>query len=144
MRFSGLYERFVGHKGAKSLEYESRKIADGVIATAAMVNNNPAIAIGADQFERITKEAQEAAIYYLINSSQVRSSQMKSEEIKAMEQFMKDVKAASNMNLKNVEIQSYASPDGEMGWNEKLANNREGAADKFVKRNMKKNKVEEY
>ena len=144
MRVSGLYVRFVGHKGAKSLEYESRKIADGVIATAAMVNNNPAIAIGADQFERITKEAQEAAIYYLINSSQVRSSQMKSEEIKAMEQFMKDVKAASNMNLKNVEIQSYASPDGEMGWNEKLANNREGAADKFVKRNMKKNKVEEY
>ena len=31
-----------------------------------------------------------------------------------------------------------------MSFNENLANNREGAADKFVKNNMKKNKVEEY
>lgn len=48
------------------------------------------------------------------------------------------------MELKNIQIQSYASPDGPMSFNENLANNREGAADKFVKNNMKKNKVEEY
>lgn len=53
-------------------------------------------------------------------------------------------KAAEDMELKNIQIQSYASPDGPMSFNENLANNREGAADKFVKNNMKKNKVEEY
>ena len=144
MRSSGLYVRFVGSKGSKTVGYESNKIADGVLATATLVNNNPSIAIGADKFERITKEEQEAAIYYLINSSQIRSKEMKSEEIKAMEKFIKDAKAAEDMELKNIMIQSYASPDGPLDLNEKLAGNREGAADKFVKNNMKKNKVEEY
>ena len=56
MRVSGLYVKFVGTKGAKSADYESRKIADGVLATETMVNNQPAIVLGKDQFERITKE----------------------------------------------------------------------------------------
>ena len=37
MRVSGLYVKFQGSKGKKSADYESRKIADGVIATATMV-----------------------------------------------------------------------------------------------------------
>lgn len=144
MRVSGLYVKFVGSKGAKSVDYESRKIADGVLATATLVNNEPAIVIGADEFERITKEEQEAAIYYLINSAQIRTKEINSADIKAMEKFLKDAKVAEDMELKNVQIQSYASPDGPMSLNEKLANNREGAADNFVKKNMKKNKVDEY
>lgn len=144
MRVSGLYVKFVGSKKAKSVDYESNKIADGVIATATLVNNAPAAAIGADKFERITKEEQEAAIYYLINSAQIRTKEIKSEDIKAMEKFIKDAKAAEDMELKNIQIQSYASPDGPMSLNEKLADNREGAADKFVKNSMKKNKVDEY
>ncbi len=144
MRVSGLYVKFVGSKGAKSVDYESRKIADGVIATATLVDNTPAAAIGADKFERITKEEQEAAIYYLINSAQIRTKEIKSGNIKALEKFIKDAKVAEDMELKNIQIQSYASPDGPMSLNEKLANNRENAADKFVKNNMKKNKVDEY
>lgn len=92
MRVSGLYVKFVGSKGAKSVDYESRKIADGVLATATMVNNAPAIAIGADQFERITKEEQEAAIYYLINSAQIRTKEIKSEEIKARKNSLRMLK----------------------------------------------------
>ncbi len=144
MRVSGLYVKFVGSKGAKSVDYESRKIADGVIATATLVDNTPAAAIGADKFERITNEEQDAAIYYLINSAQIRTKEIKSGDIKALEKFIKDAKVAEDMELKNIQIQSYASPDGPMSLNEKLANNRENAADKFVKNNMKKNKVDEY
>ena len=144
MRVSGLYVKFVGTKGAKSADYESRKIADGVLATETMVNNQPAIVLGKDQFERITKEEQEAAIYYLINSAQIRTKEMKSDEIKAMEKFLKDAKAAEDMELKNIQIQSYASPDGPMDLNDKLSNNLEGSDDKFVKNSMKKNKIDEY
>lgn len=144
MRVSGLYVKFVGSKGTKSVDYESRKIADGVLATATLVENAPALAIGADKFERITKEEQEAAIYYLINSAQIRTKEMTSDDIKAMEKFIKDSKAAEDMELKNIQIQSYASPDGPLSLNEKLSGNREGAADQFVKGNMKKNKIDEY
>ncbi|MDE7074044.1 MAG: hypothetical protein K2O69_03195 [Odoribacter sp.] len=144
MRISALHVKFLGTQGTKSVEYESDKIADGVLATATLVNNKPATAIGADKFERITKEAQEAAIYYLINSAEVRTKEMRSEDIKAMEKFIKDANEAEDMVLKDIQIQSYASPDGPMSLNEKLANNREGAADKFVKNSMSKNKVQEY
>lgn len=144
MRVSGLYVKFVGSKGAKSVEYESDKLADGVLATATLVNNAPAIVGGGDKFERITKEEQEAAIFYLINSAQIRTNQIKSEDIKAMEKFLKDSKADEAVQLKDLQIQSYASPDGPLKLNENLANNREKAADNFVKNNMKKNKVNEY
>lgn len=144
MRISDLVVEIKASKGAKAVNFEGTKIADGIIATATLVNNNPALALGNDNFQRITPEQNEAAIYYLINSSQIRNNQVKSEEIKAMEQFLKDAKADENVNLKNIEIQSYASPDGTYDWNEKLANKREGSSDNFLKKNMKKNKMEEY
>lgn len=144
MRISDLVVKIEAKKGKKSADFDPIKIADGIVATATLVNNSPAAALGKDNFERITKEEQEAAIYYLINSSQIRTKEIKSEDIKAMEKFIKDAKAAENKELKNIEIQSYASPDGPMALNEKLADNREGASEGFVKGNLKKNKVEEY
>ena len=143
MRISDLVVDIKASKGAKSVNFDGTKIAEGVI-TATLVNNDPALALGKDNFQRITPEQNEAAIYYLINSSQIRNNQVKSEEIKAMEQFLKDAKADEDVNLKNIEIQSYASPDGTYDWNEKLANKREGSSDNFLKKNMKKNKMEEY
>lgn len=144
MRISGLYLKFVGAKGSKSADYESEKLADGVLSTAGLVDNTPAVALGADKFERITKEVQEAALYYLINSAQIPAKERNSEEITAMQKFIKDANAAEDMELKNIQIQSYASPDGPVTLNEKLAGNRGNAADQFVKDNMKKNKMDEY
>lgn len=144
MRISDLVVKVQASKGLKSVDFDPVKIAEGIVATATLVNNNPAVALGKDNFQRITPEQNEAALYYLINSSQLRNSQVKSEEIKAMEKFLKDAKADENMKLKNVEIQSYASPDGTYDWNEKLANKRENTSDNFLKNNMKKNKIDEY
>ena len=124
MAKSELYLEFNAKIGNKTVTIPAVKIADGVIATATMVNNAPAIAIGADQFERITKEEQEAAIYYLINSAQIRTKEMSSKEIKAMEKFIKDAKAAEDMELKNIQIQSYASPDGPVKFNDELSKAR--------------------
>lgn len=144
MRLSDLKVRFVAKKGKKSKTYDSDKIADGVLATATLVNNAPAISVGGDAFERITKEQKEAALYYLINSASLRNSETKSQAIKDMEAFINEVKKAEDMNLKNIEVQSYASPDGAMDFNESLAGNREKASSKFVNGRLKKNKIDEY
>ncbi|WP_251620049.1 tetratricopeptide repeat protein [Odoribacter lunatus] len=144
MRLSELVVKVQASKGLKTVDFDPVKVADGIVATATLVNNQPAVVLGKDAFQRITPEQNESAIYYLINSAQVRNNQVKSEEIKAMEQFLKDAKADENLKLKNVEIQSYASPDGTYNWNDRLANKREGSATDFLKNNMKKNKVEEY
>lgn len=144
MRISELVVKVQAAKGAKSVNFDPVKIADGIVATATLVSNEPAVVLGKDAFQRITPEQNESAIYYLINSAQVRNNQVKSEEVKAMEKFLKDAKADENMKLKNVEIQSYASPDGTYDWNDKLANKRENSSADFLKKNMKKNKIDEY
>lgn len=144
MRISDLVVKIEAKKGSKSVAFDPVKVAEGIVATATLVSNSPASAIGADNFQRITPEQNESAIYYLINSAQIRNNQVKSDEIKAMEKFLKEAKADESKTLKSVEIQSYASPDGSMDLNEKLANNRENSSEDFVKGNMKKNKVDEY
>lgn len=144
MRISELFVTIEGKKGKKSASFDPVKVADGIVATAMLVNNSPAASIGKDNFERITKEEQEAAIYYLINSAQIRTKEISSKEIKEMEKFIKDAKAAENKQLKSINIQSYASPDGPLSLNEKLSENRESGSEGFVKKNLKKNKIEEY
>ena len=45
-------------------------------------------------------------------------------------------------NVQNVEIQAYASPDGGVKFNDKLAGNRQNESEKYVKGTLKKTKVD--
>jgi len=144
MRISDLEVRMVGSKGEKSVDFDPYKIADGVIATATMVQNTPRNIVGKDAFQRIIPETQEADLHYLINSSQVRWSEMKAEDVKALKAYLDAVKADENKEYKGVEVSAYASPDGKQDWNEKLAGKREVSSSKYIKKEMKKGKMAEY
>ena len=144
MRLSDLEIDITGSKGAKVVKFEPRKIGDGVIATEMLVVNAPATTIGEDKFQRIIKQQEEAAIYYLINSANIRSKQMTSEEMKKLEAYIKEAASKENMNLNGIDIRSYASPDGSYDWNDKLANKREAGSSDFLKKQMRKGKVEQY
>ena len=143
MRLSDLQIDIVGKKGEKTLAFAPRTIGQGVIATETMVQNMPATVIGKDAFQRIIAEQQEAAIYYLINSANIRSNQMSSEEMKKLQEYIKLAATSEDMNLNGIDIRSYASPDGTMEWNEKLANKREDGSSSYLKKQMKKNELEE-
>jgi len=144
MRISELEVRMTASKGTKSLDFDPVKIADGVRATATLVQNNPANIIGKDAFKRIIAETKEADLHYLINSSSVRWSEMKAEDIKALSAYFKTVKADDKKEYKGIEVSAYASPDGAEDFNEKLANKREVSSSKYVKKSMKKAKLADY
>ena len=144
MRLSDLEIDITGTKGAKTVKFDPRKIGDGVIATETLVVNAPATSVGEDKFQRIIKQQEEAAIYYLINSANIRSKEMTSEEMKKLEAYIKEAAAKENMNLNGIDVRSYASPDGAYDFNEKLANQREKSSSTFLKKQMKKGKVEQY
>ena len=144
MRLSDLEIDITGSKGAKTAKFDPRKIGDGVIATETLVVNAPATSVGEDKFQRIIKQQEEAAIYYLINSANIRSKEMTSEEMKKLEAYIKEAAAKENMNLNGIDVRSYASPDGAYDFNEKLANQREKNSSAFLKKQMKKGKVEQY
>lgn len=147
MAKSELYLRFKIMKGldeAKGKMLPEIKIADGVISTAELATVKSASpSYAEDAYQRIIKQAEQANIMFLIQQAGLRSSQINSEDMKNLEAKIKEVDAdKKNFKLNNVEVSAYASPDGGVELNDKLAKRREGNAEKFINRKLKRAKVE--
>ena len=91
MAKSELYLRFNAKVGKKTVEVPEVKIADGVIATSELLSSDlvtPTLATATtsdskDAFQRIVEQKQEAQIKFLIQQANLRSSELKSDNVKA-------------------------------------------------------------
>jgi len=138
MKISELVLRAKAVRGAKSLDFEPVKLADGVIATSTLVEKAGKPIAMKDKFVRILPEVQVADINYIINRSDVVSKELKAEDIALLKEYIKSVNADPDRKFKNTVINSYASPDGKFELNEKLSGNRGNTADKFIKKEFGK------
>jgi hypothetical protein len=125
------------------VEYESAKIADGVIATPTLVEVDPKTVTLPDNFKRVIPETYSADIHYQINNADVRKTELKSDEVKAFEKQVAEAKTTPNKQIKDAKISAYASPDGPIDLNTKLSAKRETSAQKYFKKAMKDNKITE-
>ncbi len=142
MRKSELYLRFEAKVGKKVIEIPDLKIADGVVATSELADARDNKTAGTpDKFQRVIQELTEADIKFLIQSAELRSAETKSEGVKNLQAAIKDAKEAERKEISKIEVAGYASPDGGMSLNENLAKNRQKAAANFLKKDLKKNKV---
>ena len=142
MRKSELYLRFEAKVGKKEIEIPDMKIADGVVATSELAEaKDNKTATTPDKFQRVIQELTEADIKFLIQSAELRSSETKSDGVKGIQAAIKDAKDNEKKEINKIEVSGYASPDGGMSLNEKLAQNRQKAAANFLKKDLKKNKV---
>ena len=144
MAKSELYLDFKIQKGKKTYTIPSVKIADGVIATSELPTVASAnAAYGADAYQRIIKQAQEAQIMFLIQQANLRSSELKAEDLKEFHKKVASVNAdTKNFKLNNIEISAYASPDGGVELNSGLAEKRQSNTEKYLNRQLKKGKIE--
>lgn len=139
MRVSDLVVRVTATRGGTSLDFEPVKIAEGVISTSQLLGKKGAIAaLGEDNFKRITPEVGEADIHYLIQRSNVRNTELRKDDIKTLSEFVKAAKEAENKEFKGVNISAYASPDGPVDLNTRLAGEREASAKKYLEGALKK------
>lgn len=91
MAKSELYLRFTAKKGNKTVEIPDMKVADGVVATAKLAQaQDVKPQITADKFQRIIQEMQEADIRFLIQQSNLRNSELKTQEMKDLQAAIKD------------------------------------------------------
>jgi tetratricopeptide (TPR) repeat protein len=134
MKISELVLKVKAVRGSKSLDFEPVKLADGVISTSTLVEKEGKTVSMKDNFVRVTSESKVADINYLINKSDIRSTELKAEDIALLKEYIKTVSADPNKQLKNTIVSSYASPDGKFDLNEKLSGQRGTAADKFIKK----------
>jgi Flp pilus assembly protein TadD len=99
-------------------------------------------AIAPDAYQRITKKKQEANIKFLIQQANLRKSELKNNSV---QEFVKMLQQINNdregLNLDNVEVSAYASPDGGFNINDKLANQRQKVSEQYVNQELKKIKM---
>ncbi|MCQ2312919.1 MAG: tetratricopeptide repeat protein [Paludibacteraceae bacterium] len=142
MAKSELYLRFSAKVGRKVVEIPDLKIADGVLNTKELVSaeeNEPAVT--PDKFQRIIQEMQEADIKFLIQQANLRQSETRSAEMKSLTAAIKDANKDEKKAINKLEVSGYASPDGGVDLNAKLANQRQAVAQKFLKQQLKQNKI---
>ena len=131
-------------KDKEPIEIPGVKIADGIITTPNLVAVNPKAILVGDKFVRITPETYDADIHYIINKSDVRNSELKSEDVKILEEAVQEVKDAERKDVKGAKISSYASPDGDLEKiNKPLSENRGTSAERYLKRVLKKAELSE-
>ena len=98
--------------------------------------------LAADAYQRIIKEKQEANIKFLIQQAKLRDSELNSENMKEFIAMMKEINDAKETRaLNNIEISAYASPDGALDLNTRLAEQRQDNSEKFLQKKMKANEV---
>lgn len=141
---SELYLRFTAKVGKKTIEIPDVKIADGLMATAKMAkaDDNRGV-VTPDKFQRIIQEVQEADIKFLIQQANLRNSETNSEEVKNLKAAIKEADANEKKAIHSIEVSGYASPDGATDLNTKLAERRQKVAADFLKKDLKKNKINE-
>ena len=148
MEKSSLYLNFTVKKGDKVYNLPEVKIADGCIATSQLYRStakSAKIALGEDAFQRVIKQAKEANIMFLIQQTNLRAAELKSDAMNDLKAAMRDIASdAENKVVDNVEISAYASPDGGMLLNTDVATGREANTSKYMKQEMNKAKLEGY
>lgn len=148
MEEAELYLRFSVNKGNKTRTLPEVKVADGCIATSQLYQQTITtanIAWCEDAFQRVIKQAKEANILFLIQQTNLRMSELKSNEIKDFKNALADIATDyENKVLDDVQISSYASPDGDFDLNDNLATGRGDNAAKFVNKELKRAKLNGY
>ncbi len=145
MKVSELELAFNVTQGNKQYVLPRVKVANGVIATAALADASTIdAAIAPDAFQRIINEKYAADIRFLINQSNLRQSELDSDGVKALNQEILSANAAEDRQIEEINISSYASPEGAVDLNTRLAENREKATTDYLRKQLAKDNVTEF
>lgn len=132
-------------QGGKQYVLPRVTVAEGVVATAALADAktvNPALA--PDKFQRVINEKYNADIHFLINQANIREAQTKSAEMTELNARILAAKGDSTRRIEEINISSYASPEGSLDFNTRLAEKREATTTDFMKNRLKKDNVTEF
>ena len=137
-----MYLTFNARIGKKVVQVPEVKVAYGIIATSELYKktlNTAQAAIAPDAYQRITKQKQEANIKFLIQEATLRKSELKNNSVQEFVKMLEKINAdREGLNLDNVEVSAYASPDGGFSINDRLAAERQKVSEKYVSDELKK------
>jgi Flp pilus assembly protein TadD len=146
MQKSEMYLTFKAKVGKKTVNIPAVKVADGVVATSELYKKtilSDGGCLAPDSFQRVTQQKQEANIKFLVNQANIRKSELQSNSVKDFVEMLRKINAdKERLNIQNVEIQAYASPEGGYDFNNKLSAKRQDVTEGYVNEQLKATKVE--
>ena len=125
--------------GKKDYTYPADiRIADGANTTYMLAGKQGIFELIKDEYEEIGSETAEAQILYLVNSAEVRKSQLQSNDMEDFVDIIGQMTADPRSKVKGTQIIAYASPEGDVKHNNELSSGREKSAkqafDKLTKK----------
>ena len=145
MQKSDMYLTFSARRGNKKINIPAVKVAEGVVATSELYKQlllSDGGCIAPDSFQRVNARKQEANIKFLVNQANLRRSELKNNSVQEFVAMLKSINADSEkLNIRNVEVQAYASPEGGFSFNDKLAGKRQNTSEAYVKSQLKQTGV---
>lgn len=121
------------------------KAGYGVLATSTLASPltvTPAIA--PDKFQKVITENYTADIHFLINQANIRANQTSKADYIDLNKKLVEANKAPDREIAGVTIKSYASPEGTLEFNTRLAEQREKNTAGLVENQLKKDKITEF
>lgn len=136
---------FVVTQGKKQYVLPRVKVATGVVATATLASaRTVAPATAADAFQRVINEKYTADIMFLINQANIRADQLNTDAMVELRNIIIEAAGDSSRVINELNISSYASPDGGYDINTRLAAERERNTDTYLRNQLNKDKITEF
>ncbi|HAW19914.1 MAG TPA: hypothetical protein DCX14_07010 [Flavobacteriales bacterium] len=126
---------------SKTQTFDPIPFGNGTVTTPRLVQSDEMPILGKDKFTKVSPRSISAELNYDIQSSTVKSAELKQEDMMAVDAFM-EKGITYEYDWKSVDISSYASPDGESALNEDLASDRANTAAKSLMGMFGKKKIE--
>ena len=135
--------RGVARKGDKFVNLPAKKVADGLNTTYMLVKRDGFVTPKADAYQEIITSTAEGQIKYLVNSAEVRNSELKGQSVKDFLAAIDQINADERTSITGTEILAYASPEGPENKNNELADKRSTSANKALREMGKKHDISE-
>ncbi|MDX1351094.1 MAG: tetratricopeptide repeat protein [Putridiphycobacter sp.] len=130
-------------KGSKEIILDEKKIGDGTVITPLLVQNDDRAIMAKDDFVRTTEQVYSGTeINFDKAKSNVKSSELKQEDIVNFKNWMIAANSNPKVAPKAVNLIAYASPEGETGKNNTLANDRGVSTKEALVKLMAKTEVD--
>ena len=130
-----------GTQGNKSATFAPFVVGAGVITTPLWVQADDQFIPVEDNFQRVITYTEEVTVNYSVNSSTVRSGELRDADWKALKELVQLSVDADSVTITGARIEAYASPEGEITLNEDLASDRANSAAASMTREMKRKKL---
>jgi hypothetical protein len=120
-------------KGNKPYSMTDRKIADGLIMTSKRLNNVEKLLLADHGYKRDILVTENGIIYYVVNRFDLNLGYKLNKDVSAKEKLdkMNDF-ITRGWEMKDIDINAWASPEGEESLNQGLSEKRAATGQKYV------------